>query len=732
MSGFRWGGRGQRFGDYVLDEGIAVGGFGEVWLATRVLGAGQGGGVLQEQVAVKLLVDDVLEEVAKAHSVKHRNVVKIIDFGRAADGVLRWVAMEYVDGWTLAQLQERVPPEASLPLSAVLDLAIDLCEGLRAVHEASDSRDRSMRLVHRDIKPSNVMVTHDGQVKLLDFGIAKDLGSSDPTAPSRRCFTPRYAAPEQHVGEPVGPATDLYSAALVVAELLLGQPVFPEDPESHGLTIERLKLEDAAVRRIDGARFSSGGLQDLLRACLERDPRRRPSSAADVLTRLHQLREPLPDRPCADALIHLLRERRLPPDLSTPLQDDWRALVRRVQSAPVPRPVPDAWMCGGTLDLADVPQVPPERRSPSGVVWPLGANVAFVRPVSAPNQTVQQDPLPPRPSPEPAAALTLPSWLPDLMRAFGWAAVIGVLIAAGGWLGVSVLWPKVQEMLASQPAPGPVVSPTVSEVKPEVPVVVAPGPTPVVPPPPPQPICVDADRDGYQACQPSSPGDDCDDTNGKVYPGATEQCDGVDNDCNPATLGPNETLTAQGKLICSPTTPKPPRTQTPQTTCYVDEDGDGYGGGSTRPSSKADCSEAGLSKRSDDCNDTPGVGARIYPGAGEDCTDGIDGDCSGTQDTCKGYTETLTFGADRRDLGTAVTLFGSCDAVKLVMQFPGMSAETLPLASSGVTWHAKLDLSNKQRKADGSLRYYYVCTSGGQERKLYYRDGKYMREKALP
>ena len=191
-------------------------------------------------------------------------------------------------------------------------------------------------------------------------------------------------------------------------------------------------------------------------------------------------------------------------------------------------------------------------------------------------------------------------------------------------------------------------------------------------------------------------------------------------------------MDAQGTLQCAATTPKPTRPQTPQTTCYVDQDGDGFGGETTRLSSKADCTEAGLSKRSDDCNDSPGVGARIYPGAGEDCTDGVDGDCSGAQDSCKGYTETLTFGDERRDLGAAVTLYSPCDSVTLMLQFPGLSGESVVLQNTGVTWHVKRELTKQQRKADGTLKYYYLCRSGGQDRKLYYRDGKYMREKALP
>ena len=780
MSDFKWGVPGKRLGKYILKEGIARGGFAEVWLASRALGMNEGTGPdeasLQEHVAIKLLVQDVLDEVAKAHAVQHRNIVKILDYGKDGDGVLRWVAMERVDGLTLAQLMDLLPPNAFLPISALLDIAIQLFEGLNAVHAPKDGRGAVRQLVHRDIKPSNVMVTNDGQVKILDFGIAKDLRNDAPTMPSQRCFTPRYAAPEQHRGVAVGPTTDLYSAALVIAELIWNRQVFTEDPETEERVIEDLKLNDGAVKRIDTTRLGPEPLHRLLRACLAVDPFHRPASASEVLTTLRQLRQSYPPRPDVESLVRLLRDRVLPQDISTPLQDDWRDLVRRLQSVPLPRPIPDAWMCGAPLNLQVVPQVPPERRGALGVVWPIDAPVPgygmaihtgpVIEPVgpggsnghtnggaihwqehrgsgatpttSSPpqppgkNPTLLQQPhsgtappAPPAPVPRPApVSAKLPSWLPVVAKAFAWATLGALLILGGSWLVVKVVLPSLQSLAEeAPPAPPqePVVPPPIVAVEP-----------PVEPPPPPAPVCVDADNDDYESCSPAVEQHDCDDNNAAVHPGAVEACDGIDNDCDPNTFAAGEVPSADGALRCQrisppPPTPKNEEPDKPTVTCFVDKDGDGFGGSETRRSARADCGEPGLSKRQGDCDDTPITGVTINSHAQEDCTHPSDRDCSGANDTCRQYTaDSLTFSGDRSYLLAGLTVIAACDSVSLVVKFPGLDTQTVALnKTGGSTWSGKLELSNKQKRATGKLVYHYACRSAGKDSKLYYQDGKY-------
>lgn len=787
MGDFTWGASGKRLGKYVLKEGIARGGFAEVWLASRVLGMNEGvepvEDSLQEHVAIKLLVEDVLDEVAKAHAVQHRNIVKILDYGKDGDGVLRWVAMERVDGLTLAQLLDLLPPNTFLPMSALLDIAIQLFEGLNAVHTAKDARGAARQLVHRDIKPSNVMVTYDGQVKILDFGIAKDLRNDAPTMPSKRCFTPRYAAPEQHRGVAVGPTTDLYSAALVVAELILNHQVFPEDPETQERLIEDLKLNDGAVQRVDTTRLGPDSLHRVLRACLALDPYHRPVSASEVLTTLRQLRQSYPPRPDVESLIRLLRERALPPDVSTPLQDDWRDLVRRLQAVPLPRTIPTAWMCGAPLNLQVVPQVPPERRSALGVVWPSGevfghsgygtgiyAGPVVVLegpgvpkaqtngmasqshepshagpprttsprppPLSKERTLVQEPrgaaaPAPPAPRPAPVAS-KLPAWLPVVAHAVAWATLGALFILGGSWLVVKVVLPSLQSLAVEAPAPPPPVTPVAPP--PVVQVV-----TPEEPPPPQAPACVDADNDRFFSCGPVGEKHDCDDGNPAVYPGAPELCDGLDNDCDPNTLDPDEVLNADGSLRCAPKpnrvrVPAPASEQVdgPTVTCYIDRDGDGFGGAETRRSKKADCSEPGLALRYGDCNDGP-QGRSIHPGATESCSDGINSDCSESNSDCKQYVaESLTFSGDRSSASASLTVFQACDDVSLVVKFPTSTGDIIPLRKMASSeWSGSFQLTRQQKKDTGELTYYYQCTASGKTRKLYYSDGAYKHYKKL-
>lgn len=785
MGDFKWGVPGKRLGKYVLSEGIARGGFAEVWLATRALGMGEGieplDGSLHEHVAIKLLVEDVLDEVAKAHAVQHRNIVKVFDYGKDGDGVLRWVAMEHVDGMTLAQLLDLLPPNAFLPMSALLDIAIQLFEGLNAVHTAKDGRGAARQLVHRDIKPSNVMVTYDGQVKILDFGIAKDLRNDAPTLPSKRCFTPRYAAPEQHRGVAVGPTTDLYSAALVVAELVLNHQVFPEDPETQERVIEDLKLSDGAVKRIDTTRLGPEPLHRVLRACLALDPYHRPVSASEVLTTLRQLRQSYPPRPDVESLIRLLRERTLPQDVSTPLQEDWRDLVRRLHAVPLPRPIPAAWMCGAPLNLQLVPQVSPERRGALGVVWPSGVRAepdgygagvssglvlaptsagplqgptgashwqhtglwgpsSAATPLPGPagkDSTKLQAPhggsAPPTPVPRPAPVVPkLPAWLPVVAHAVVWATLGALLILGGSWLVVKVLLPSLQSLAVEAPTPPPPVAPVVPP--PVVQVV-----TPEEPPPQQGPTCVDADNDDYFPCSPEAERLDCDDNNAAVHPGAVEACDGLDNDCDPNTLAPDEVRDADGSLRCAP---KPSRARAPApaseqadgptVTCYIDRDGDGFGGAETRRSQKADCSEPGLSLRYGDCNDGP-QGRSIHPGATESCSDGINSNCSESNSDCKQYVaESLTLSGDRSSASASLTVFQACDGVSLVVKFPTSTSDTIPLRKMGSSeWSGSFQLTRQQKKDTGELTYYYQCTASGKTSKLYYGDGAYKHYKKL-
>jgi serine/threonine protein kinase len=178
---------------------------------------------LGRQVAVKLLregyADDTSfltrfqQEARAAASLDHPNVVSIYDVGR--DGRLYYIVMEYVEGQSLKSLLQA---NAHLPIDGAIDLAIQICAGVGAAHRAG--------LVHCDLKSQNILVTRDGRVKVVDFGIARALKAKADSNGETVWATPQYAAPEQTQGQPVSPATDVYAIGVILYEMLTGRLPF--------------------------------------------------------------------------------------------------------------------------------------------------------------------------------------------------------------------------------------------------------------------------------------------------------------------------------------------------------------------------------------------------------------------------------------------------------------------------------------------------------------------------
>src|SRR5512137_999178 len=211
---------GQRIGPYRLLAPLGEGGMGAVWLAERADGA------FERQVALKLphaewidrgLAQRFARERAVLASLNHPNIAQLFDAGWSEAG-RPYLALEYVDGAPLLAWCEahRLDTAARLRLFVAV---------VRAVAHA-----HAHLVVHRDLKPSNVLVTADGTVKLLDFGIAKllasDIAAAEETELTRlggRALTPSYAAPEQILGQPITTAVDIYALGVMLFELLTGE-----------------------------------------------------------------------------------------------------------------------------------------------------------------------------------------------------------------------------------------------------------------------------------------------------------------------------------------------------------------------------------------------------------------------------------------------------------------------------------------------------------------------------
>jgi serine/threonine protein kinase/Tfp pilus assembly protein PilF len=252
---------------YEVYKLVARGGYGEVCLGRDVR--------TNTIVAIKTLRPEVLAnpvavrrfhlEAELARSLSDPHVVRVFDEGEL-DGV-PYLVMEYVQGLTLAQI---VRSRGPLPIAEAVDYVSQILQALAEAH--------SKGIVHRDIKPLNVMVL-DGQVKVMDFGIAKvDLAES-MTESALLVGTPRYMAPEQADGSRGDARSDLYAVAVTLYELLAGQPPFNEG------TPVQVAYQQVHSSPPPIARFRSdlpGALVEALRRGLEKDPQLRFQTAADM------------------------------------------------------------------------------------------------------------------------------------------------------------------------------------------------------------------------------------------------------------------------------------------------------------------------------------------------------------------------------------------------------------------------------------------------------------------
>ena len=214
---------------------------GEVYLARRADGA------FELEVAIKLLkrgldtvavVQRFLAERRILAQLTHPNIAHAMDAGATPDG-RPYLVMEYVNGQAITEhsLAHRQS------IAERLRLMITVCLAVQEAHQR--------QIVHRDLKPSNVMVTAEGQVKLLDFGIAKSLsdeaGDATRMAGDSNALTPSYAAPEQILGQAITPATDVYALGVILYELLTGR--LPHQREARPLSVLVAELGNEVIVR---------------------------------------------------------------------------------------------------------------------------------------------------------------------------------------------------------------------------------------------------------------------------------------------------------------------------------------------------------------------------------------------------------------------------------------------------------------------------------------------------
>ncbi|MBM3298139.1 MAG: hypothetical protein FJY83_11150, partial [Candidatus Aminicenantes bacterium] len=281
---------GSRLGPYEVVAPLGAGGMGEVYRARDQR--------LQRDVAVKVLPRSVaadadrlarFEREARALAqLSHPAILSIFDFGK--EGETTYAVTELLEGETL---RERLGNE-KLPWRRAAEIAAAVAEGLASAHGAG--------IVHRDLKPENIFITHDGRVKILDFGLARvaparpgpaegaTLSLAPPdTVPGAVLGTVGYMAPEQVRGEPADARSDIFALGCLLFEMLTGQRAFHRDTAAETMTA--ILKNPVPELDLSGTDISSE-LDRIVGRCLEKSPGERFQSASDLAFSLRELASP--------------------------------------------------------------------------------------------------------------------------------------------------------------------------------------------------------------------------------------------------------------------------------------------------------------------------------------------------------------------------------------------------------------------------------------------------------
>src|SRR5690349_7425283 len=297
------------FGKYYLTEKLATGGMAEIYLG-KILGPGG----FEKQLVIKQIhprlsgerqfVDMFVAEAKTLVGLAHGNIVPDYELGVVDD--IYFIAMEYIDGPTLYRFTEAAARRGyQLPANVAAWIAAEILEGLDYAHRKGEG------VIHRDLSPRNVMLSRDGEVKLVDFGIAVALGATGDKEASAPTGSFPYMSPEQVRREPLDGQSDLFSVGVLLWEMLTGQRLFARSNPQDTLmaVLEGDVLLPSTIRPSVPAR-----LDDAVARALARDRGQRWPSAADFLAALNKHLYSLEKTPGARDLAPLVAKL-CPPEL---------------------------------------------------------------------------------------------------------------------------------------------------------------------------------------------------------------------------------------------------------------------------------------------------------------------------------------------------------------------------------------------------------------------------------
>jgi serine/threonine protein kinase len=297
-----------KFGKYRLLNRIAVGGMAELFLAKMTSIQGFEKTVVIKRLLPQLLEDQelvsmFLNEARLAATFTHRNILQIYDLGEVDDTF--FIAMEYIDGKNLRTILRRCKNQRLLlSIQNALYITSQICTGLDYIHNLKNRDGKALNLIHRDVSPENVMITTQGEVKIIDFGIAKATCEASMTRVGVLKGKLAYMSPEQASGERLDRCTDIFSTGILLYEMVTGKRVYG------GADVEML----ARIRNADFAPAEklmaslSSDMRKILNRSLAKNPRDRYQNCAEFAADVNDCLAVFPTQPNSDSLAQSIKQ----------------------------------------------------------------------------------------------------------------------------------------------------------------------------------------------------------------------------------------------------------------------------------------------------------------------------------------------------------------------------------------------------------------------------------------
>lgn len=289
-----------RFGPYILEQKIASGGMGELFIARKEVGK------FKMRVAIKRILPEkaydkeyiaaFLDEANIISQLRHPNLAGINDFGNIQGNY--FIAMEYIDGKNLLAIMNA--SQGKLSIKYILFIIINVCKGLDYAHNSKDDfSGKHLKIVHRDISPQNILVSYEGGVKIVDFGIAKaNQRQSKDTSVGILKGKLAYMSPEQASGKgDIDARSDIFSLGIIFYELLAGAKVYKAELSHFEMLKSVCQAKITTIKRL--RTDLSPQLNKIVMKILKPDPSRRYQSMGELLKDLIKLKKEYPEFECS-------------------------------------------------------------------------------------------------------------------------------------------------------------------------------------------------------------------------------------------------------------------------------------------------------------------------------------------------------------------------------------------------------------------------------------------------